>query len=338
MRSEILLTAPLYRKRAELISQIPNFWSLVLEQAPRDIDQFIQPTDSHILLSCLKTIDVVRFEVPPYAAEGASDGNPRSIAIRFTFKPNEWFEDEVLEKKFWYRRRRGPRAWAGLVSEPVRIRWKSKAQDPTGGLTDAAWAVWQAEKIAQAEAAKRGGGRVEEKTGKSQRKKSKDLPPEYRELDKRLHASGQGAISFFTWFGYRGPNVTAEESAAVTQEEREQRDKVKGGEKPPPPEDESIDDGDGDDDDDDGGRDELLREIYPGGEELAISISEDLYSSALKYFSKWRSERTMFSTRNDAPSLPIPSRHCRPDGSRLTTPRAPHSHSTGRRPVLGRRL
>ncbi|KAI9754486.1 MAG: hypothetical protein M1815_005631 [Lichina confinis] len=284
LRNEILLTAPLYRKRAGLISQIPNFWSLVLEQAPQDIDQFIQPTDSHILLSCLKTIDVARFEVPPYAAEGATDGSPRSIAIRFTFKPNEWFEDEVLEKKFWYRRRRGPSAWAGLVSEPVRVRWKSKAQDPTGGLTDAAYALWQAEKRAQAEGAKKGEGRAEEKKGKGPNKKSKDLLPEHRELDKRSHASGQGAISFFTWFGYRGPNVTAEESAAAMQEERERRDKVKGGENPPPPEDGSIDDGDAEDGDDDGEHDELLWEVYPGGEELAISISEDLYPSALKYF------------------------------------------------------
>ena len=338
VRNEILLTAPLYRKRAGLISQIPNFWSLVLEQAPQDIDQFIQPTDSHILLSCLKTIDVARFEVPPYAAEGATDGSPRSIAIRFTFKPNEWFEDEVLEKKFWYRRRRGHSAWAGLVSEPVRVRWKSKAQDPTGGLTDAAYALWQAEKRAQAEGAKKGEGRAEEKKGKGPNKKSKDLLPEHRELDKRSHASGQGAISFFTWFGYRGPNVTAEESAAAMQEERERRDKVKGGENPPPPEDGSIDDGDAEDGDDDGDHDELLWEVYPGGEELAISISEDLYPSALKYFSEWQSERTIPSARNDSapfshPISPLPfqwpstnhipfsaqSQHKKKTGPRTTT-------------------
>lgn len=51
VRQQYALSKPLYARRAELLTKIPNFWPLVLEQAPMDIDEYIQPSDSAILLS-----------------------------------------------------------------------------------------------------------------------------------------------------------------------------------------------------------------------------------------------------------------------------------------------
>ena len=284
----------------------------MIEQAPLEIDQFIQPSDSAVLASCLRSIDVVRFEVPPAAAsakDGGQSGSPRSVSIKFTFAPNDWFHDEVLEKTFWFRRR-AVDGWTGLVSVPVRIRWKGKGEDLTEGLTDVAYAAWEAEqklKIAMTttttgadddhnkssiNATSRNG-----KKQKEQKTHTRGTLPEYLELEKKLEESTEGSLSFFAWFGFRGRDVSAEESITAMKVERERREKIRRGEqivvspsKGVEPQKET-DDGDADvdtsvDDHDDGDEDdELSREIFPGGEDLAIAISEDLFPNAMKYFS-----------------------------------------------------
>ncbi|KZF20142.1 hypothetical protein L228DRAFT_249816 [Xylona heveae TC161] len=261
LRKQYTLTSGLYAKRQTIASRIPNFWSLVLEQAPLEIDQFIQPSDSEIIAACLKDIEVNRFEIS--TDETSTGGDPRSVAIKFKFAPNEWFDNDVLEKKFWYRRAND--GWSGLVSEPVKINWKS-GKDVTEGLTDAAIELFEAEKKTAATANGTSG------KGKDNKKSSAQ-----KALIDKIEATTEGSMSFFNWFGFAGRHITAEESAAATKSEKERREKIKKGEKveaAEKPEENDEDDLDVD------------AEVFPAGEELAVAISEDLWPNALKYFTQ----------------------------------------------------
>ena len=299
------LSRPLYAKRAALVAQIPHFWALVLEQAPPDLDPYIQPSDSRVIAECLAALDVERFEIGKKAEEGGSvisDGSPRSLKFTFEFSPNEWFEDRALEKKFWFRRagshnkREG--GWTALVSEPVKIHWK-KGKDLTDGLTDAAVAYWDAKQKVNSQNSS--------EDEKQREKKVKELP-EYKALLKKVGSSDEGALSFFAWFGFTAGRrfISAEESAAANKaaaERRERRrrrmeekEKDKESKKKNDlndsnemDEDDNEDD-EGDDDDDDDGEDEASdsaeeTEIFPNGEELATLLAEEIWPQAIKYFS-----------------------------------------------------
>jgi len=267
VKTQAKLFAPLYAKRQKTVSQIPNFWPLVLEQAPPDIDQYIQPSDSALLLSSLTSLSVTRFEIEsasPSSTNGANNpgGDPRSIAIRFEFSENEYFSDKVLEKRFWYRKAKD--GWAGLVSEPVQIKWK-KGKDLTGGLLDMVVKAWEVE-------------------NKNPQEKEKGLSTEQKELLKKIEGTGMGGLSFFAWFGFIGRKVSAEESReaiARDAERRNARNAAKDGK------DLTIDSeleyGEDSDEDEDT---EMMLEIFPDGDELAIAISEDLWPNALKYFTQ----------------------------------------------------
>lgn len=255
-----MVKQPLYEKRRKLISQIPNFWTLVFEQAPPDIDEFIQPSDSSLLLTSLTSLSVSRFEI-----ENGGEGDPRSLSFRFEFSSNDHFEDKVIEKKFWHRRAKD--GWSGLVSEPVEIHWK-KGKDLTGGLLGTVKKVWAAQ---QASA----------KTGDT---KPKDLTADERALKKKIEDTGLGGLSFFAWFGYVGKNVSAEESKEADEKARKERASRQEGNHS------SADDGSEDGEEE--GEDENELEIFPEGENLAIAISEDLWPNAIKYFSKFRKKET----------------------------------------------
>ncbi|ROW02837.1 hypothetical protein VSDG_01847 [Cytospora chrysosperma] len=259
IRQEVVVKRPLYEKRHKLISQIPNFWALVFEQAPPDIDEFIQPSDSSLLLTSLTSLSVSRFEI-----ENGGGGDPRSLCFRFEFSDNDHFEDKVIEKKFWHRRSRD--GWSGLVSEPVEIRWK-KGKDLTGGLLGMVKKVWAAQ---QAEA--------KDKTGDAN---PKDLTADERALKKKIENTGLGGLSFFAWFGYVGRNVSAEESQEATEKARKERIARQEGNTSSANGSESEDE---EEDDEDGDDNEL--EIFPEGENLAIAISEDLWPGAIKYFTQ----------------------------------------------------
>lgn len=247
----MLVKQPLYAKRHELVSQIPNFWPLVFEQAPPDIDEFIQPSDSSLLLTSLTSLSVSRFEI-----ENGGQGDPKSLCFRFEFNENDHFEDKVIEKKFWQRRSRS--GWSGLVSEPVEIRWK-KGKDLTGGLLSTAKKVWDAQQ------------------GKARRNPtSGELSPDERALKKKIENTGLGGVSFFAWFGYVGRNVSAEESSEATEKARAERLARQAGAPANGHNDTDIDEDDEDN--------EL--EIFPEGENLAIAISEDLWPNAIKYFTQ----------------------------------------------------
>ncbi|KAI6859911.1 hypothetical protein KC334_g21472, partial [Hortaea werneckii] len=90
-RKQHELSKPLYAKRAEAVSKIPNFWPLVMEQAPMEIEDYITPLDSAIFAEHLTNLTVTR----PELEEGKS-GNPKTFTIKFEFSENEYFEDKVL--------------------------------------------------------------------------------------------------------------------------------------------------------------------------------------------------------------------------------------------------
>merc|ERR1712000_483730 len=220
IRQQIALTKPLYERRSKTTSQIPNFWSLVLEQAPPDIDQYIQPSDSALLLSSLLSISVSHFE----AESKTSGGDPRSVSVTWEFAPNDYFHDEKLEKKFWYRRARD--GWCGLVSEPVDIKWK-EGRDLTGGLLGLVCKAWE----------------VEQKS-----------------LDTNSKSNGE-----------------------ATKIEREKREKRKAAKSSPEAASNAEEDQDDEEDEEDI---DMSLEIFPDGDDLAISITEDLWPGAIKYFTQ----------------------------------------------------
>ncbi|KXT02228.1 hypothetical protein AC578_5074 [Pseudocercospora eumusae] len=251
MRQQYELSKGAYAKRAEAIAKIPNFWPLVLEQAPPEVDGYIHPEDSRILGESLISLEVTRPEL-----DIEPQGSPRSISIKFHFKENDRFSDQVLEKKFFYRR--ASDGWVGLVSEPVKIRWK-KGKDLTEGLTDGAHALFEARK----------------KTGDMLAKGV----PEYTALKKKVEHWNGANTSFFTWFGWVSSRrwVSAEESDAANKEHQSRREARKKGEKvepqlPDPEDDEKNDDSE--------------VEVHENGDDLAVSFAEDIWPNAIKFFTQ----------------------------------------------------
>jgi hypothetical protein len=263
VRQQYTLSKPLYEKREKLVAKVPNFWPLVIEQAPPDVDQYIQPSDSAVLLSSLTSVSVSHFEI-----ENGGKGDPRSIAIKMEFADNEYFENKVLEKKFWYRRSRD--GYAGLVSEPVPIKWKA-GKDLTQGLLDLVIKVWeQDKKLAQSNG-----------TGQPKKKvQSKDWTADQKALREKIDAFGLGGVSFFCWFGYRGEDVSAEESAIAVEEDKKRRAEKAKSLTPEPNEED-------DENEDDEEEDPLALDIFPDGDDLAVAFAEDLWPSAPKYFSEF---------------------------------------------------
>lgn len=197
-----------------------------------------------MLLSSLVDLSVERFELP--------DGDPRSIAIKFEFSENEYFENKVLEKKFWWRRNKD--GWAGLVSEPVKINWKP-GKDLTSGLLDLVYQVWE-----------------DDKAGKGDDTEAK------KKLREQMESTGLDGVSFFAWFGFRGLSISEEENQAALKEEQAKRQARKEGK----PVDEDEDEDDEDDDED-----EYEMEIFPTADDLAVCIAEDLWPGAIKYFCEY---------------------------------------------------
>ena len=237
-----------FKMWVDFVAKVPHFWSLVFEQCPQEVENFIQPTDSEVFAECLESLEVTRFEV---------EDQPRSFSLKFGFSENEWFENKTLEKKFWYRHTKD---WDGLVSEPVKISWK-KDKDLTGGLTDAAVKLHEARKNV------------------TDRKKEMALP-EYKDLYNKIETSADASVSFFGLFafvsGYRW--VSAEESAEARKKDQEQLAKLKAGEK--------IEEEEEEDEDEDP-QDYQETEVFPGGDEVATIIAEDMWPNALGYYSAY---------------------------------------------------
>lgn len=244
-------SAPLYEKRAALAAKIPNFWPLVFEGSPPEVDEYIQQTDAALLLAALKDVKVEHFEL--------ESGDPRSVSIRFEFAENDHFEDKVLEKKFWYRHDKSL-VWSGLVSEPVEIKWK-EGKDLTDGLLALSKKVWD-----------------EEQAGVKAGKPVSGWTETRKQMQNKLEETGLGGLSFFTWFGYIGSRVTAAESADAEKKIRERRALRAEGKEVPEIE-------EAEDDEEEEIQEEI--ELCPGGSDLAFTIADDLWPGAIKYFSKF---------------------------------------------------
>ncbi|KAL5594768.1 hypothetical protein BROUX41_001682 [Berkeleyomyces rouxiae] len=252
IRKQVELQADLYEKRHKLISKIPNFWSLVFEQAPADIDEYIMPTDAAALLSSLVSLKVNHFEI-----EGGDSGmaEPRSIKFTFEFRENEYFTNSTLEKKFYFRYGKGD--WSGFVSEPVTINWK-KGKDLSEGLLDLAKKVYDDDMAREAAG-----------TAKA------DTPTDNEKaIVSKLESSATGGVSFFAWFGYRGRRVTDAEH----KEQKAILAARRAGNAPKKTEEEEEEEEDDDDDHE--------FDIFVGGADLAICLADDLFPNAIKYFTQ----------------------------------------------------
>jgi len=253
IRYQYNLTKPLFEKRTRITSKIPNFWALVLEQSPEELDQHIQTADSALFAASLTSVNVSRFEI-----EDRAEGEARSVAITFEFGDNEYFTDKSLTKKFWWRY--DEHGWSGLVSEPVKIHWKP-GKDLTNGLLDLVLAAWAESKT------------VPKKDGKA------SFTPKQKLLAAKIESVGTGGQTFFNWFGFCGARLSAEESAANFAKRQAERETRKTGAA------EANDDDESDDEDDE--LDEDLEddlEIFPDGDNVAVAISDDLWPGALQYF------------------------------------------------------
>lgn len=256
VRQSYLASKPIYEERAQIIKEIPGFWPAVFEEAPLEIESHVQARDLPIL-DHLTWLELNRFELD----EDPSNGDPRSIQLTFRFSANEYFEDETLKKKFWYRRSND--GWSGLVSKPLDIQWKD-GKDPTDGLLKSA--VERHHKV-----------RATEDNLRMQAKKNAP----------KSSTQPQGEeVSIFAWFGYHGRDISAQEYSRAARDEIERRETIVVGEE----QEVSKAGNDG----------ELIiektlavdrdaeypscQETFPGGEELALAISEDLFPGALKYF------------------------------------------------------
>lgn len=274
MRQSILSFRPLYEQRAKIIAhpEVQNtFWSRVFANASGDVDDHLTPPDAAILHSSLKNLTVERFEV-----NEKGEGEPRSIRLIFEFHTgdeNPFFENDKLVKDLYWRKQvfttesGNKKTWNGLVSDPVRINWR-KDMDVTKGLLDAACDLFDAEK--------KGGQRRELPEFKKLKAKLDEMQAieedEEDDEDPMKRISGQ---SFFNFFGYRGGDVTAEQSAASTKEENERFEKALKGE--------AVEDDEADDDEEvDDDFDEI--EICAAGDALAHIVAEDLWPNAMKYY------------------------------------------------------
>lgn len=282
MRAAVPLLAPLYQKREEeIIKNAPDFWVRVFASSPAEIDEYILPIDAQVLGDTLQNLKIERFEV-----NAAGEGEPRSLRFIFDFKENEWFSNTQIVKDFYWRTQivktesGKSRTWEGLVSDPVRINWK-EGKDVTKGLLNATVDLFEAEK-------KGGKKRTELPQFETLVKKIQEVeaealdnePEEDEEDDEDLDPSSPVGVSFWNWFGYRGRDVSAEESAKATKEDDERFAKVQKGEKVDG-EDEDMDD----DSDDEDYIDELEdAEVFEDGQDVAIALAEDLYADAMQYY------------------------------------------------------
>jgi hypothetical protein len=260
VRQQWLMSKDIFARRSELIKRIPLFWTKVMQGSPTTLEQYFNMTDSTIIEQHLTDLEVSRFELEA----DPKNGDPRSFSVKFTFSDNEYFEDKELAKKFWFRY--SSDGWTGYVSEPVKIHWKD-GKDTTDGMLDAAIALWEARQKAEA---------------KDSSVKQETLP-EYQKIVEIRDKTDND--SFFRFFGFVSGKrfVSAEESTKAQREEKERREKAKKGESVEDPPEEDLEDYDQD------------AEIMAEADDIASTLAEDIYPSAIKYFSKSTSTPAVLS-------------------------------------------
>lgn len=271
-----LMHAPIFAQRQKTIERIPGFWATVFDNAAIELEGAVTSKDSEVFAAALTNLTVSRPEIPSGAKPTDSGiekfGEPRSINITFHFKQNEWFTDSALSKTFYWRRSKD--GTTSLVSDPIKINWK-QGKDITNGLTDAAYALWVAQKKGN-----QLDGVYEGEIHKKRDAAAKALP-EYKTLAALLEkeyseeAEAAGATSFFNFFSYRGRWISAAENAEAFAEVKAKRAAALAGE---------DDDDEDEDDEEDFEIAEEDVETFAPGHEIALNIADDIFVDAINYF------------------------------------------------------
>ncbi|KAI0878138.1 hypothetical protein GGS24DRAFT_32482 [Hypoxylon argillaceum] len=271
---QYLMSRDIFAARQKTIAKIPSFWAVTFDNAASELEAAVTPADLEVFSAALTSVEVTRPEIPATAKPtdlGLDKfGEPRSLQFTFRFADNEWFADKELTKTFYFRF--GKDGSAGLVSEPIKINWKSAGKDLTQGLTDAALAFWNAQK---ANPSQKLDGVLANDARHARDAAAKTLP-EYQALAKKLESNVEGALSFFNFFSYRGRWISAAEHVEAKAEVLAKRAAAQAGT-------EMAEDEDEDDDDDEDFTEEAV-ETFPAGHEVAVTIAEDIYPNAIDYF------------------------------------------------------
>jgi len=269
---QYLMSRDIFANRQQTISKIPSFWAVTFDNAATELEAAVTPADLEVFSAALTSVEVTRPEIP--ASAKPSDmgldkfGEPRSLQFTFRFSENEWFSDKELTKIFYFRY--GKDGSAGLVSEPIKINWKSPEKDLTQGLTDAALTLWNAQKSNPSQQLD---GVLANDARHARDAAAKQLP-EYQALVKKLETSVEGTISFFNFFSYRGRWISAAEHNEAKAELLAKRKAAQAGQ--------DVDEEDDDDEDEDFTEEAV--ETFPAGHEVAVTIAEDIYPNAIDYF------------------------------------------------------
>jgi hypothetical protein len=277
-----LMSRPIFAARTNTIAKIPGFWARVFDNSASELEAAVMPQDQAVLAHALTNLELERFEIPATATATtmglANFGEPRSVRLTFSFGDNEWFEDAALTKTFWFRYSNDESA--GLVSEPVKIHWKP-GKDLTGGLTDAAYAFWQAQKATPSQ-------RLDDVLTLEERKardaEAKTLS-QYKSLASMLNDEDRDAEvtgSFFNFFSYRGRWVSAAEDKHARAQIAAKRAKAMAGEDDGQDNEEEEDNDDDDDEEDDFAEEDV--ETFPLGHDVAVAIADDIFPNAIEYF------------------------------------------------------
>ncbi|KAI1429215.1 hypothetical protein F5Y12DRAFT_545348 [Xylaria sp. FL1777] len=271
---QYLMSRDIFAARQKTIAKIPSFWAVTFDNAATELEAAVTPSDLEVFSAALTSVEVTRPEIP--ASAKPSDlgldkfGEPRSLQFTFRFGDNEWFSDKELTKTFYFRY--GKDGSAGLVSEPIKIHWKSPEKDLTQGLSDAALAFWDAQR---ADASQKLDGVLANDARHARDAAAKKIP-EYQTLAKKLESNVEGALSFFNFFSYRGRWISAAEHVEAKAELLAKRKAAQAGQ-------EMDEDEDEDDEDDEDFTEEAV-ETFPAGHEVAVTIAEDIFPNAIDYF------------------------------------------------------
>lgn len=180
-----------------------------------------------------------------------------------------------------------------LVSKPVTFKWTKKGkkliQAKTNGLLDLASDLYKAEEAAKINLKGQDGKKAGEigmvdREGLWQYEKLREKLEEVEDDD----ADFDGC--WLDWFGYRGPvamDKTESPSKKKNTETKSKKEKNGNGVKSADEDEDDFEDFDDEDENEDDGVGLLDVEIFPKGEEVAISLAEDLWANAMDYFSKF---------------------------------------------------
>ncbi|KAI1176565.1 hypothetical protein F4777DRAFT_263629 [Nemania sp. FL0916] len=270
---QYLMSRAIFEARQRTIAKIPSFWAVTFDNAAAELEAAVTPADLEVFSAALTAVEVTRPEIP--ASASPSDvgldkfGEPRSLCFTFRFSENEWFSDPVLTKTFYFRY--GADGSAGLVSEPVKVHWKSSDKDLTKGLGDAALEFWRAQK---ADPSQQLDGVLANAARHARDAAAKKMPA-YKALAARLEDNAEGIVSFFNFFSYRGRWISAAEHVEAKAKLLAKRQAAISG---------SEMDEDEDDDDEDEDFTEEAVETFPAGHEVAVTLAEDIFPNAIDYF------------------------------------------------------